>query len=108
MNNVIDRYVYRVHWSDECEGFVGTVAEMPELRFVSDSFVEALTGIRISAHDEAAKLVERGVAVPIPFEDRHYSGHFMVRVPPEVHRRLSIEAAEQGVSLNRLVQARLS
>jgi predicted HicB family RNase H-like nuclease len=31
----------------------------------------------------------------------------MVRIPPEVHRRLTIEAAEAGVSLNRLGNARL-
>ena len=37
--------------------------------------------------------------------DRTYSGKFMVRVPPETHRALAIRAAEQGVSLNRLVSA---
>ena len=33
---------------------------------------------------------------------------FQVRVPPEVHRKLVIEAAESHVSLNRLVSAKLS
>jgi predicted HicB family RNase H-like nuclease len=32
----------------------------------------------------------------------------MVRVPPEIHRHLAVEAAEAGVSLNRLVGAKLS
>ena len=32
----------------------------------------------------------------------------MVRVPPETHRKLVIKAAEEGVSLNRLVSARLA
>jgi predicted HicB family RNase H-like nuclease len=32
----------------------------------------------------------------------------MVRVPPEVHRQLAVEAAEAGVSLNRLASAKLS
>ncbi|MCW5790258.1 MAG: toxin-antitoxin system HicB family antitoxin [Polyangiaceae bacterium] len=31
----------------------------------------------------------------------------MVRVPPAVHRLLALEAAEQGVSLNRLVASKL-
>ena len=39
---------------------------------------------------------------------RAYSGKFMVRVPPEVHRRLAIQAAESGVSLNRLVSSKLA
>ena len=44
----------------------------------------------------------------MPFGDRSYSGKFMVRVPPDVHRTLAIRAAEQGVSMNRLVSARLA
>ena len=32
----------------------------------------------------------------------------MVRVTPETHRALVLRAAEEGVSLNRLVSARLS
>jgi len=32
----------------------------------------------------------------------------MVRIPPEVHRRLAEIAAEEGVSINRLVSARLA
>ncbi|WP_394326900.1 toxin-antitoxin system HicB family antitoxin [Actinoplanes awajinensis] len=39
--------------------------------------------------------------------DRHYSGKFQVRVPEEVHRRLAIRAAEQGVSLNAPASSRL-
>jgi len=31
-----------------------------------------------------------------------------VRVPPDLHRRLVLEAAESGVSLNRLASAKLS
>jgi len=45
---------------------------------------------------------------PAPISGRSYSGKFVVRVPPEVHRELAMKAAEEGVSLNRLVSARLS
>jgi len=49
-----------------------------------------------------------GETPPQPFALRRYSGKFLVRVPPETHRRLVIEAAEEGVSLNRLASAKLS
>jgi hypothetical protein len=49
-----------------------------------------------------------GEPVPVPLADRRYSGEFKVRIPPEQHRRLAIEASEQGVSLNRLVSAKLA
>jgi len=45
---------------------------------------------------------------PAPLSTRRYSGKFMVRVPPEVHRQLAIEAAEEDISLNRLVSSKLS
>jgi predicted HicB family RNase H-like nuclease len=38
---------------------------------------------------------------------RQFSGKFLVRIPPELHRRLTLEAAEAGVSLNRLASAKL-
>ena len=103
-----DRYVYRIRWSSEDNGFVATVAELPELRFIAQSSVDALAGLRVMASERVAALRSKGQTVPEPYEERHYSGHIMLRVPPEVHRRLTIEAAEQGVSLNRLVQSRLA
>ena len=32
----------------------------------------------------------------------------MVRIPPDVHRNLTLKAAEEGISLNRLASAKLS
>jgi predicted HicB family RNase H-like nuclease len=49
-----------------------------------------------------------GEAVPVPLAEKHYSGEFRVRIPPDVHRALAIQAAEQGISLNRLASAKLA
>ena len=63
----------------------------------------------LRAAREAVELLrEKGEPVPEPLLDRRYSGTFKVRIPPEVHRRLVLEAEEQKVSLNRLVSAKLS
>jgi predicted HicB family RNase H-like nuclease len=43
-----------------------------------------------------------GETIPEPIASKNY------RVPPEVHRQLAIEAAESGVSINRIVSAKLS
>lgn len=45
---------------------------------------------------------------PVPLADKQFSGRFQTRVPPELHRRLALEAAEQNVSLNRLVDLKLT
>jgi predicted HicB family RNase H-like nuclease len=49
-----------------------------------------------------------GETVPEPIAGRYYSGKFMVRVPPDVHRKLAVQAAESGVSLNRIASSKLS
>ena len=45
---------------------------------------------------------------PPGLADRPYSGRFNVLVPETLHRRLALEAAEQGISLNRLISDRLA
>lgn len=103
-----EHYSFRVRWSREDEAFVGTVAEMPSLSWLADSQVEALLGIRELVEGVLVDMTAEGEVPPVPIADRAYSGKFLVRVPPEVHRQLALDAAEQQVSLNRLASARLN
>jgi len=67
-----------------------------------------LAGIRAVVAEVVADMQANGETVPEPIATRRYSGRFMVRIPPELHRRLALEAAEAGVSLNRLASAKLT
>ena len=102
-----DRYTYRVTWSAEDQEHVGLCAEFPSLSWLAASPEQALAGVRKLVRDVLADMAATGEQAPAPFADRSYSGRFVVRVPPEVHRSLAVAAAEEGVSLNRLVNARL-
>jgi predicted HicB family RNase H-like nuclease len=53
-------------------------------------------------------LLASGEKVPEPLAEHRYSGEFRVRIPPTLDRALVIEAAELGVSLNRLASIKLS
>jgi predicted HicB family RNase H-like nuclease len=108
MAKTVDRYTYRVTWSEEDNEYVGLCAEFPSLSWLEGSPETALKGIRSLVRKVIADLKRNGEAVPEPISTRPYSGKFMVRVPPEVHRLLAIQAAESGVSLNRLVSSKLS
>lgn len=103
-----DRYVYRVTWSEEDEEYVGLCAEFPSLSWLAVSPEGALQGIREAVADVIADMQTGGEAVPGPIATRKFSGKFMVRIPPEQHRELVLEAAEAGISLNRLASAKLS
>ena len=103
-----DRFTYRVTWSEEDNEYVGLCAEFPSLSWLETTPEEALHGIRQLVAEVVADLKEKGEPVPEPLAVRRYSGKFSVRIPPELHRELALEAAESGVSLNRLASAKLS
>lgn len=102
-----DHYSYRITWSGEDDEHVGLCAEFPSLSWLATP-EEALSGVRRLVRGCVADMRASGEPVPEPIADRRYSERFMVRVPPETHRALAVQAAEQGVSMNRLVSARLA
>jgi predicted HicB family RNase H-like nuclease len=107
MTNEVDRYTYRVTWSEEDREHVGLCAEFSSLSWLDETPEAALAGIRNLVHECVSDLKAQNESVPIPLSIKDFSGKFMVRIPPEVHRMLAIQATESGVSLNRLVSSKL-
>ena len=103
-----DRYTYRVTWSEDDSEYVGLCAEFPSLSWLSTTPEEALKGIRKLVAETVEDMESNHEVVPEPIACRQYSGKFMVRIPPDVHRNLAIHAAESGISLNRVVSSKLS
>ena len=103
-----DRYTYRITWSEDDQEYVGLCSEFPSLSWLDKEPESALKGIRKIVEDVVTDMKRTREEVPQPIACKRYSGKFMVRVPPEVHRRLAIQASESGVSLNRIAGAKLS
>jgi predicted HicB family RNase H-like nuclease len=103
-----DKYTYRITWSEDDNEYVGLCTEFPSLSWLADSPEKALKGIRKLVADVLSDMSISGEPIPEPIASKHYSGKFMVRVPPDVHRKLAIQAAESGVSLNRIASSKLS
>ena len=94
------RYVKFVEWSEEDRCFIG---RCPEL---------ALGGVHGSdeagVYAELCQVVEEWIALlhqddvpkPDPLAKKHFSGKFVLRVDPAVHRRLAAKALAAGESLN--------
>jgi len=103
-----DRYTYRVTWSEDDTEYVGLCAEFPSLSWLAATPEAALKGVRKMVAEVVQDMEANKEVVPEPIACRRYSGKFMVRVPPDVHRNLAIQSAESRVSLNRIVSSKLS
>jgi predicted HicB family RNase H-like nuclease len=103
-----DRYTYRITWSEDDKEFAGLCIEFPSLSWLAKTPEAALKGIRRLVRKACQDMENNGEAPPTPLSAKSYSGKFVVRIPPEIHRALAIKAGEQGISLNRLVSAKLA
>ncbi len=108
MTKDYDRYTYRLTWSEEDQEHVGLCAEFPGLSWLDKTPEKALGGIRKLVKRCLTDMIKNEENTPEPIALKNYSGKFMVRIAPETHRMLAIQAAESGISLNRLVSSKLS
>ena len=99
----VSHYTYGVEWSDADGEFVATIAEFPSLSWLDEDQLEAVRGLRDLVGGVVEDMIASGEPIPQALGARRYSGKFNVRVRPAVHRHLVVQAAKDGVSLNRLV-----
>jgi predicted HicB family RNase H-like nuclease len=104
----VDHYAYRVMWSYEDESFVATCAEFPSLSWLAEEQWPAIEGLEALIVEVIRDMTKSGEEVPVPISERAYSGKFNLRVGPSLHRQLSLEAAQEQLSLNQYVVRRLS
>lgn len=103
-----DHYTYKVTWSEEDQEYIGLCLEFPSLSWLASSPELALKKIRELVSEIVLGMVSNDEDIPVPFAAKTYSGKFLVRIPPNLHRKLAMEAAEAGISLNRLASEKLS
>lgn len=92
-------YIGIVEFDDEANIFHGEVVPLNDvITFQGTSVEEVRTAFVESVEDYLAFCTERGESPEKPF-----SGQFIVRIPPEVHRSVSIGARLQKTSINTFV-----
>lgn len=94
------RYTKFVEWSDEDGCFVGRCPEM--MLGGVHGMDEAKVYMELcEAVEEMIEIVSRdGAPLPEAFINRAFSGRFVVRIDPALHRRLAAKAEAAGESLN--------
>jgi len=102
------KYSYRVNWSEEDQLFICGPAELPSLLCHGSTPEAALKESKLLVVDTLEEKSRGREEIPEPFSLKKYSGKFVVRTTEDLHRRLSVEAQEKGVSINKLVNSKLA
>jgi predicted HicB family RNase H-like nuclease len=103
----VDHYTYRVSWSKEDGEFVGTCVEFPSLSWLDQKQEGALKGVRKLVVACLKDMKNNGEPLPEPLSTRKFTGELRVRLPPELHRALAIQAEESRTSLNKVIVEKL-
>ncbi|GCB01243.1 MULTISPECIES: type II toxin-antitoxin system HicB family antitoxin [Mycobacteriaceae] len=102
------QYTYRAEWSPERGRYLAGCLEFPRLWATGMTAATAIAAMEQTVADEVRDLLASEMSPPESITDRKYSGKFLLRMPTAMHAKLSVEAAEQGVSLNQWVVQKLA
>lgn len=97
-------YVAKIEYSDEDDCFIGHIAGINDvIGFHGDSVAQLHQAFEEAVDDylETCKQIGRAPQKP-------YSGKIMLRLPPEIHAKIAMEAQSHGRSLNSWVTELLS
>lgn len=104
-----DKYFKYIYWSEDDSCFIGYCPELDIRIHREDNdqaklYKDLCEVVEFNVNDEQ----KRGAELPEPkLMFKKYSGKFIVRTDPELHRQLDMEAHKEGESLNKLVTKKL-
>lgn len=97
-------YTGYAEYDDSARVFHGEVVDTRDVITFQGTTVEEIEEAFRESVDDYLEFCEQRGEPP----DRPFSGRLMVRLPPDLHRRLFILARREGKSLNQLIAERLS
>jgi predicted HicB family RNase H-like nuclease len=107
-NELIDKFTYRVEWSEEDKVHIARCLEFSSLMAHGSTPGKALAEIEKVVEESIKWLEEESEPIPEPFGLKKFKGNLTLRVPAEIHRKLAIKSAEEGVSLNQYILSKIS
>ena len=99
----VDGYHAKIEYDEELDLFRGEILGLSGgADFYGKNTKELRTEFKKSLQIFLEVCKEKGIE-----PRRHFSGKFNLRIPPELHEKLAIEAQAQGKSINTLAQEAL-
>jgi predicted HicB family RNase H-like nuclease len=94
------RYTKFVEWSDEDECFIGRCPELMQGGIHGNDEAKVYAELCVAVEEMVELINADGQAMPAPLGNKGFSGKFILRVEPAIHRRLAAKALAAGISLN--------
>lgn len=88
--------------------FYSKVLELDGCQSTGDTFEEAYENLKYAMIGWIETKLENGFEIPVPIKQENFSGKFIIRIPKSLHYKLSVEAKQEGVSLNQYALYKLS
>jgi len=107
INEFANIYSYSLEYDQEDKIHIARCAELPSLAAHGKTQEEAFKEIKKVVISTLKWMLDDKEDIPEPFGLHKYSGEFRVRMPPEKHRKIAIEANLQGVSMNQYIVSKL-
>lgn len=88
--------------------YYAKILELDGCQSTGQTFEEAYKNIKEAMEGWIQTKIDEGYTVPMPIGYDDFSGKFVIRIPKSLHYRLTVEAKEEGVSLNQYALYKLS
>lgn len=80
------------------------IPELPGCGSFGETVEEALYRLEEARELWMKARLKRGLLIPEPVSEEDFSGKFLLRIPPELHRKLATGAKSKSLSLNQYVR----
>lgn len=105
---VARRYLKLVEWSDRDGCFVGSAPPIIGPCCHGRTEAEVMAQLSTIVEEWVEIMLGDGHPLPAATTGKKYSGQFVVRVAPELHKKASLKALARGESLNQFVASALA
>jgi predicted HicB family RNase H-like nuclease len=100
-------YLKLVEWSEEDRCYIGRCPELFLGGVHGDDEARVYRDLCAAVADVLAMKEKHGDPLPAPLTGKRFSGKFILRTSPDLHRTLAIRALQAGDSLNNFVVKQL-
>ena len=97
-----------VEWSDEDGCYVGSAPPLIGQCCHGKTESAVLEQLQAIVEEWTENLIADGKPLPPGTANRKFSGKFVVRISPEIHRKVALKAMARGESLNQFVSEALT